>query len=186
MSRITESMLRQAIRAQIIRTLTEAPERPQAAAGRVDLASIAGDVAEEIHKRELVRLQGMDRETTKYSARQLPPHAKAIEALKSGAKLVKVMARGAKEGKPMHLVIRAADDAPMAISVVKSRSRQGAVRDEGTRVFLFDDESELRSFLDTALEKHDMKVGELKMASLGAHTETGEVSYGYVASLSPL
>jgi hypothetical protein len=187
MSVITESQLRRAIRAQIIRTLTEADTSADSGkSNRVDLTAIAEDVREEMHKHELERLESMDKEIEKHMPRELPKHAKAVAALKSGASLVRVMGRGAKDGKPMHLIIRAVDGAPMQVAVVKSRSQKGAVRDVGTRVFLFDSEQELQSFLDSALKKHDMKVSELKMVSLGAHTETGETSYGYMAALGSL
>ncbi len=207
---ISEEQLRLAIRRKIAGVLSEAS--PSISAGAVhDLPSIADEISEKMHKREIDRLE------------KLGESPRALAALKAGEKVVNVKPRQARADnaslflggdpddprikKPMHLFISSVRDAPITIHVVKKPGgnrqtlvdygkmpadslggrRSGRDPIPGRRLSLFESENELRSFIDDCLKMHGLRVDEIEQedAPVGAKTSSYSIA-GYRLTLAPI
>jgi len=191
---VSESRIRQIVRQML---LAEAGE-PQAGAtdARVYLTDIALErIAETVRKaltmREIARLEAKNREATKYTPRALPPHAAAVERLKSGDAEVVVVTPKRPTGKSPYLMITVPPD-PIPVfgsirrrdlALVKSRSRQDVVRGDNDDVlYMFETEDDMKSFLEPVVGKFGLRIGRLYVTSEG-ESSAGDNVYGYRAEL---
>lgn len=189
----TDRQIRSIVRQMLVETreLQSTAASAQLALSQVALDRIAETVQESLTQREIARLEALNREATKHTARSLPPHAAAVEKLRSGDAEVVMVTSRSDEGRSPYLVMSVPPD-PIPVmgnirrrklALVKSRSRQHVVRGDSDDVlYMFQTEDDMQRFLDGVVGRFGLRIGSLAVMGISMD-DMGETTYGYKATL---